>query len=252
MSQQLTYAEMKRLSEKQLHHDASQVVDESTPPNISNAVKLFSTQLGGDPVVEVPVVRDQYGLYGWCSDGVREKIKHDGGSILFGWSIWEWPKVLLTGEFHAIWISPDGNNLDITPKPQGEATILFVPDRSYLADFDFEKRPGNRRYRLYRAADPSDDISRKIKSMKTSQREYETRRALKVGLTLEQWFLGKQPIDPMPSLIDEFIEVCANQETKLDALPGYGLIAPDREFIEKTRRRLFLLARIKSEIRKIK
>lgn len=35
---------------------------------------------------------------------------------------------MVEAEFHAVWVSPEGQYVDITPKPHGEATILFVPD----------------------------------------------------------------------------------------------------------------------------
>ena len=31
-------------------------------------------------------------------------------------------------EFHAVWVSPDGGFLGVTPKADGERQILFIPD----------------------------------------------------------------------------------------------------------------------------
>jgi hypothetical protein len=35
---------------------------------------------------------------------------------------------MIEGEFHAVWVSPDGGFLDVTPKADGERQILFIPD----------------------------------------------------------------------------------------------------------------------------
>ncbi|WP_237051002.1 SEC-C domain-containing protein [Lysobacter capsici] len=63
-----------------------------------------------------------------CFPNVEAKIVRAGGSMLCGWQLWEWPHVLVEAEFHAVWLSPDGGMVDITPKPHGETRILFVPD----------------------------------------------------------------------------------------------------------------------------
>jgi hypothetical protein len=57
-------------------------VSETPPPVITEATTEFANGLGGSELGRIPVVSDEYGLFGWCSDGVREKVKHDGGSIV--------------------------------------------------------------------------------------------------------------------------------------------------------------------------
>lgn len=68
-----------------------------------------------------------------CFSNVRAKSERDGGRMLCGWQLWEWPQVLVEAEFHAVWLSPQGHMEEITPKPHGETSVLFVPDerRSY-------------------------------------------------------------------------------------------------------------------------
>ena len=134
----------------------------------------------------MPIIDDPYGLFGWCSDGVAEKIKADGGDIAFGWTIWEWPNVLWTAEFHAVRRSPDGQLIDITPKPKRESRILFVANQSYPETFNFDHRPGNRRQRAYQPADPVQLATERIANLKPSQMAYEQRRAEKAGLSLHQ------------------------------------------------------------------
>jgi hypothetical protein len=59
---------------------------------------------------------------------VRKKLERDGGNIQHGWCIWELPGVFIEAEFHAIWISPTQQLLDVTPKKDGEKEILFFAD----------------------------------------------------------------------------------------------------------------------------
>jgi hypothetical protein len=65
---------------------------------------------------------------------VRRKIDRDGGSIQHGWSIWERPGIFIEGIFHAVWISPDGTLIDVTPEVDNEKEILFLPDPVRIFD----------------------------------------------------------------------------------------------------------------------
>src|ERR1700761_7847752 len=173
-----TYNEKKQASEDLFReeHAARESVQETTPITITSEVENFAAELGGLPI-RVSVIADQYGLYGWCADGVREKIRREGGSIVFGWTIWEGPNVLLTAEFHSVWQDTAGTLIDITPKPDGEETIVFVTKHEFQQDFDFDDRPVNHRRRIYVPTDHSENIKARIAAMKPAQREYESRRA---------------------------------------------------------------------------
>ena len=64
---------------------------------------------------------------GLCYDNVAQKIEKDGGYAIPGWCIWKSP-VLLEAEHHYVWMSPEGNIFDITPKSDNGEYILFVMD----------------------------------------------------------------------------------------------------------------------------
>ena len=130
-----SFAQKKEMSEFHFQNALHQGGDVTTPFIISTDVVVFATELGGAAQF-IPVINDQYGLFGWCSDGVEEKVRNDGGKISFGWSIWEWPNTLLTAEFHSVWEDTAGSLFDITPKPQHETRIVFVADASCPQDFD--------------------------------------------------------------------------------------------------------------------
>jgi len=53
-------------------------------------------------------------------------VEEQGGAVQHGWALWEWPRVMVEAEFHAVWRSPDGSRLDVTPREDSQQRILFV------------------------------------------------------------------------------------------------------------------------------
>jgi hypothetical protein len=65
-----------------------------------------------------------------CFPNVAEKIKRDGGTIVHGWEISEVPKIHLEAQFHAVWLSPGGEYIDVTPQLISQSPILFLNDEN--------------------------------------------------------------------------------------------------------------------------
>lgn len=87
-----------------------------------------------------------------CFQNVRNKVEKEGGRIVFGWAIWEWPNVYLEAEHHAVYEGPDsGEWLDITPSETSKIfTRVFIEDGSAVYDFENEGiRRDNRRFALH-------------------------------------------------------------------------------------------------------
>lgn len=63
-----------------------------------------------------------------CFSIVPKQIAAHGGVQLTGWAIWEFPGLYIEAEFHAVWQRPDGQIVDITPRPVYFSSILFLPD----------------------------------------------------------------------------------------------------------------------------
>lgn len=61
-----------------------------------------------------------------CFDNVERYILEYGGRRLLGWRPMRWANIMVEAEAHAIWRSPAGELLDITPCEQ--STSLFLPD----------------------------------------------------------------------------------------------------------------------------
>ena len=63
-----------------------------------------------------------------CFPVVERQVLAHGGTMCCGWQLWEWPRVLLEAEFHAVWRDNNGILHDITPKDAPKERILFLPD----------------------------------------------------------------------------------------------------------------------------
>lgn len=100
-----------------------------TPPEITKQlIGLAAKVASGQGLLYVPVRPEPDAQVNECFHNVEAKVQRDGGAIVYGWQLWEWPSVLVEAEFHAVWRSLDGNYIDITPKTDGEDKVLFVPD----------------------------------------------------------------------------------------------------------------------------
>jgi hypothetical protein len=68
-----------------------------------------------------------------CFPIIEEYVAANGGEQIIGWAIWERPGVFIEAEFHSIWRSPDGENIDLVPRifPLDYITFLPAPNRRY-------------------------------------------------------------------------------------------------------------------------
>ena len=106
-------------------------VKTTTPPEITRAVRrlIETVAAPAGEAVYLMVQAEPDAVVNECFPNVEAKIARAGGHMLCGWQLWEWPHILVEAEFHAVWVSPEGEMVDITPKPHGETRILFVPDK---------------------------------------------------------------------------------------------------------------------------
>lgn len=79
--------------------------------------------------VWVPIRTMKNALPSECFPNVENKIKKDGGEIQYGWAIWEWENVMIEAEFHAVWRSPEGRLICVSPHEYDDR-ICFLPDNS--------------------------------------------------------------------------------------------------------------------------
>jgi hypothetical protein len=86
----------------------------------------------------VPVKPESWVESKECFFNVKTKVEKDGGHPQFGWTIWETPNFMIEAEFHAIWISPENESIDITPNQINSKSILFLPDSTRKYDYNRE------------------------------------------------------------------------------------------------------------------
>lgn len=62
-----------------------------------------------------------------CYPNVEEMVSREGGESVFGWAIYEWPRLWHEFQFHAVWRDRNGVLHDITPRRDNERVVLFLP-----------------------------------------------------------------------------------------------------------------------------
>ncbi|MDL2232360.1 SEC-C domain-containing protein [Ruminococcaceae bacterium OttesenSCG-928-L11] len=103
----------------------------TTPSIISNKIRTFCSEINpqNDPFY-VSCNPHPEALPSECFPNVKLLVQEIGGKMLCGWAIWQRANVLIEAEAHAIWETPNGSLLDVTPHSRNEPEILFLIDES--------------------------------------------------------------------------------------------------------------------------
>lgn len=100
---------------------------ETTPRRITPPIKRLCRKLVGDGMPGfVPVLAGPSAKPNAAYENVEETIRVNAGKHAPGWLIWEMRGVLLNAERYVCWRSPEGDLIDVSPKPDGEKRILFL------------------------------------------------------------------------------------------------------------------------------
>jgi len=112
----------------------------TAPKAVSPAIAALCREVSPEhhPVL-VPVRPESGATIGECFNNVKAKVGRDGGAIAYGWLIWEWPRVFIEAEHHAVWDS-GGGLIDVTPHFHNEPDVLFLPDPQRVYDYEGKKR----------------------------------------------------------------------------------------------------------------
>ena len=92
-----------------------------------------------DQIPREPMVGGQLGRSYW---NVAEKVRRDGGSVLFGWQLIDVVDVLLVCTPHALWCDKSGELWDVSPHPLtglGKGTTAFLCNA--MQGYDLTKPP---------------------------------------------------------------------------------------------------------------
>jgi len=105
----------------------------TTPMYVSPLVSAFCNELVPNAEPTYVNVRPTAGAQpNYCFVNVPAQIKTGDGELVHGWTIWLWPKVVLSAEFHGCWRDPaTGELVDITPKTERRILFLFDPTRTF-------------------------------------------------------------------------------------------------------------------------
>ncbi len=101
-----------------------------TPKFISPEIKDFCKKIASSQTpVFLDIQTDTSVELLDCFGNVQKKIEKEGGTVQYGWRIWECPRIMIEAEFHAVWLSPQNHFVDITPTQFDTNKILFLPDK---------------------------------------------------------------------------------------------------------------------------
>lgn len=197
---------------------------QTTPVEIDPDVEAFCLQLGGLKAGFVPVIAAPGAETGWCHRNVAEQVERHGGRPAYGWAIWV-NKICLMGEFHAVWVSPAGAMIDVTPAAEGETSIVFAPDAGYPVDFNFNERPVNRAMRTVGKTDPA-AAAQATDALSPARRAYEEKRAARKGMDLVSYVAAKARLSELTTAVDDLLRCCAERD-RLVMPTASGVYSPD-------------------------
>jgi len=100
----------------------------TTPCIITSQIKDLCQSLSECEPIFVNVKVDPRSIINECFPNVDTYVKGHGGQRIFGRCIWQRANVLIEAEAHAVWKSPSGEIIDITPHIHEETSILFLAD----------------------------------------------------------------------------------------------------------------------------
>lgn len=93
----------------------------------TNVLKLIRQMGKVANLFVIPVVPGKNALRNECFENVNRHIDMNGGERVIGWQLWELSH-FIEAEYHAVWRSPSGDMVDITPKNVEIDEILFLVD----------------------------------------------------------------------------------------------------------------------------
>ena len=98
------------------------IIERITPP-----IKRLCRKLAADSLPRfVPVLAASNAKANAAHENVEDTIRVNGGVHAPGWLIWEMRGILVNAERYTCWRSPEGDLIDVSPKPDGEKRILFL------------------------------------------------------------------------------------------------------------------------------
>lgn len=113
------------------------------PCKLSSNVLAFCRSINATFTPEYLVPKPGLGCeVGECYFNVEKTLAACDGEGVFGWLIWERPKVFLEAEHHRIFIQ-NGKLIDVTPPVEEDSRVLFLRDPDRAVDFEAKEQIPN-------------------------------------------------------------------------------------------------------------
>ena len=162
-------------------------MNQTTPIRITRDIIKFCREIDPNSTPTfIQVNPTEEVRFNFCMTDVPAYALKNGGERVFGWTIWEVPGLFLEAEFHTCYKNIEGTIIDITPKPDGETHILFLPDTHRVYEGSLVK---NFRKKLSDNA-PVDllfKISEKKDELKAKHFKNDSYDGAIVGFELQNW-----------------------------------------------------------------
>lgn len=108
---------------------------ETTPTALTPKIRELCQSIAPDEqAIFVRVQPSDGSLRDECLENVARHAAQFGGSTVLGWRIMERPRVSVHAKFCAVWKASNGEFVDVSPEPDGETQILFLPDARLVWD----------------------------------------------------------------------------------------------------------------------
>jgi len=104
------------------------------PDSIDDATRAFCATIAPGEPFYVPVRPRPGGRVAYCFQNSTYQAVAEGGDPAWGWAIWRWPGRWFEAEHHAVWRTPEGEYVDVTPQAGDPPRVLFLPDPRAVYD----------------------------------------------------------------------------------------------------------------------
>jgi len=101
---------------------------QAAPKGLHTYVMDFCRSISSEQPAFIPIRSEKGGIENECIWNVRHQVEKSGGQMILGWNVSEWYGIMLEASFHAVWRTPSGELIDVTPNEANKDRSLFLPD----------------------------------------------------------------------------------------------------------------------------
>lgn len=106
----------------------------TVPQVLSSRLMEFCQTISSSEPIFISSIPVRGSRVSFCFENVERKVQRIGGSIAYGWAIWNRPSLYFEAEHHAVWCNKSGKLIDVSPQMGDRRSMLFLPDQSAKYD----------------------------------------------------------------------------------------------------------------------